>query len=273
MLDGAGRSIDKPWAPAQGSRYGAASFAPTFSGVQTEFFNAFCTECHSGAGAPRGLDLTAPALRGIYYEASYVQGRANGRSRPIEVNFPTIKLFNRRVVRVLNALRYAQQGHLDKTAHVMDFHYPVDALKHWNKLYGPKGFQEYQFVVPASVMSVAVTEFVAGCRKCSLVPLFAVIKKFGDMAREGLLSFPKAGFTMMADLEARPGNQGFFKSFTDRVLELEGRIYLAKDSSLVKGQFERMYDRIEQWRAITRRYDPLNKITSNLSARLGMKPW
>ncbi|MFQ5901292.1 MAG: FAD-binding protein [Thermodesulfobacteriota bacterium] len=219
------------------------------------------------------IDLTNPVPRGIYYYASYVQGYADDLSKPIEMKFPTVRLFNRVSVRLLNAIRYAFQKDINKTTHIRNFHYPVDMLKHWNRLYGPRGFQEYQFAVPAQNMQTAYTEFIRGCRRFSLTPLFAVVKRFGNIAREGLLSFPKPGITFMADFDSRPKNQEFFAYFTDFLLELKGRIYLAKDSYMTKDQFERMDENIGQWREIVRRYDPDNRIKSDLSIRLNMKPW
>lgn len=57
-LDAYGRSREHPYAPSLGSRYGAASFPPTFSGIRQGFFDAFCVECHAGGSAPKGLDLS-----------------------------------------------------------------------------------------------------------------------------------------------------------------------------------------------------------------------
>jgi FAD/FMN-containing dehydrogenase len=61
--------------------------------------------------------------------------------------------------------------------------------------------------------------------------------------------------------------------FTDILLELGGRVYLAKDSCILARQFERMYDRLPEWREIVRQYDPKNRVQSDLSRRLNMKPW
>jgi decaprenylphospho-beta-D-ribofuranose 2-oxidase len=176
-------------------------------------------------------------------------------------------------VKIVNALRFAIEKNTNKTTDYRNFHYPVDALKHWNRLYGSRGFQEYQFLVPADHIKTAYNEFVRSCKKFSLMPFFTIVKKFGTVPREGLLSFPKAGFTMMADFDTRPENQKLFTYFTELLLELEGRIYLAKDSYLTRDQFEKMEPNIEKWRDIVMRYDPQNHVKSDLSVRLGMKPW
>jgi FAD/FMN-containing dehydrogenase len=221
------------------------------------------------------LDLTTSSPRGIYHYASFVEGHADDLQRPIEMKLPRIKLFNRLTFRFMTAIRYRLQKNTNKITHFRNFHYPVDILKHWNMLFGPKGFQEYQFVVPVHNMKTAYTEFFKVCKKFSLppFPLIADIKKFGDIDRCGLLSFPKAGITMKTVFESKPDNQKLFTFLTDLLLELEGTFYLAKDSYLSKQQFEKMENNLEKWRDIVRKYDPQNRVKSDLSIRLGMKPW
>ena len=219
------------------------------------------------------MDLTGRALRGIYYRASAVAAEAQEIRRPIEWDFPTVKLFNRPLVRGLNAARFWRQRRVDEVTHVANFHFQVDALKHWNRFYGPRGFQEYQFAAPAPVFTRMLASFFAGIRRHRLSPFFAVAKRFGPQARAGLLSFPQPGYTFMADFESRPDNRAFFTPFTELVLEAGGRIYLAKDSYLTADQFERMYPYLNEWRQIVRRYDSKGRIQSDLSLRLRMKPW
>jgi decaprenylphospho-beta-D-ribofuranose 2-oxidase len=222
------------------------------------------------------LDLTPPKWRGIHFEATEVPGpveHGQPAGRPIEFDLPTVKLFAGPMVRLLNAVRYAKDVHVDRVTHLLNVLYPVDALKHWNRFYGASGFQEFQFDVPTEAAHTAMDEFIGGCRRNRLAPFFAVVKRFGDHRRKGLLSFPMPGYTLTSDFERHPANAAFFEAFTDRVMELGGRIYLAKDSAMPARQFERMYDHISEWREIVRRYDPGNRVTSDLATRLGMKPW
>ena len=220
------------------------------------------------------LDLTKSSPRGIYHYASFVEGHADDLQRPIRMKLPKIKLFTHLTFRFMNAIRYKLQKNINKKTHFRNFHYPVDILKHWNMLFGPKGFQEYQFVVPVHNIKTAYTEFLKACKKFSIPPsLIADIKKFGDIDRCGLLSFPKAGFTLKTVFESNPNNQKLFTYLTDLLLELDGTFYLAKDSYLSKQQFEKMQYNIEKWRDIVKKYDPQNRVKSDLSIRLGMKPW
>lgn len=220
------------------------------------------------------IDLShSLSQRGLYHYASYVDGSVNDISRPITLRLPRVKLFNRYTVRLMNAIRYTTDKNKNKITHVRNFHYPVDLLKYWNSFYGRKGFHEYQFVVGNENAQHAISEFFKDCTRLSLPPFFAVVKKFGGIHREGLLSFPREGYTLMGDFENRAENQQFFEKFTDFILDLGGRTYLAKDSYTTKEQFNNMYDNLDTWREITSKYDPDNKIRSDLSVRLNMKPW
>lgn len=219
------------------------------------------------------LDLLHSSFRGIYYHAYFVDAEPKRSIPPVTLPIPRVKIFNRPFVRGLNALRFALNANQRSVMRVRDFHHPVDALKNWNQLYGPGGFHEYQFLVSEEHVLEALNNFLAVSKRFSVKPFFAVVKKFGSMDRKGLLSFPAPGVTIMADFENSPVNQSFFSYFTDYLLELGGRIYLAKDSYLTRSQFAGMYPRLDEWRDIVQRYDPENRVRSDLSQRLGLKPW
>lgn len=219
------------------------------------------------------LDLISPKFRGIYYHADYVEGEARKPRVPITLPLPRVKVFNRPLLRVLNAIRYSLNANKRTRMQPRAFHHPVDTVKHWNQLYGPRGFHEYQFLVAEEHCTASLEEFLRGTERFGIRPFFAVVKKFGRHPRQGMLSFPGPGITIMADFEHAPANQPFFDYFTDYVKELGGRHYLAKDSYLTASQFRNMYPRLDEWRSVVKRYDPENRIQSDLSRRLKMKPW
>ena len=223
------------------------------------------------------VDFTRGVPRGIHHGATHIldaTARVPSPRRPVVVPIPMIKVFNSRMMRLLNSFRYWQQIRYGNTAlHVLDFHYPVDILKNWNRFYGSQGFQEYQFFVPPQAMSDLWAVFVKSCRRFDRFPFFAVVKRLGDATRQGFLSFAGDGYTMMADFENRPENHDLFSYLTDVVLEHGGRIYLAKDSYTKAEQFSTMYDEIGRWQEIAQTYDPMNRFQSDMSLRLKMKPW
>ena len=132
---------------------------------------------------------------------------------------------------------------------------------------------EYQFVVSADQIQTVFIDLLKLSRARSLAGYGYAMKKFGRVRRMGLLSFPRPGYTVNFFTKDTPEARAFLTYFTDYLLELGGRVYLAKDSCILARQFEAMYDHLDRWREIVRHYDPANRVQSDLSRRLQMKPW
>jgi len=148
------------------------------------------------------------------------------------------------------------------------FFFPLDRVGNWNRVYGKRGFVQYQCVLPtagACAGMQALLEALAGARQSSFL---SVLKRFGPAGR-GLLSFPIEGYTLTLDL---PVNDSGLFALLDRldeiVIEHGGRVYLAKDARLKPETFRRMYPRLDEWLAVKRRVDPDNHFESDLARRL-----
>lgn len=150
---------------------------------------------------------------------------------------------------------------------ISKFFHPLDGLRDWNRIYGPAGFLQYQFAVPAAA-GEAVRDAV-GVLSGGRAPSFlAVLKRFGP-ASPAPLSFPVPGWTLALDLPARTsGLAGLLDRLDAIVLAAGGRVYLAKDSRLPATLLPQMYPQLASWRAVRERVDPAHVFTSDLARRL-----
>ena len=179
-------------------------------------------------------------------------------------------LLNPLTVRLFNGAYYA--SHHEARGRLVDierFFYPLDGVGHWNRLYGRRGFVQYQAVLPAADGErglVALLERLSGSARPSFL---AVLKRLGPQ-NQGLLSFPREGYTLALDLPVRAGLVEFLRELDQVVLDRGGRIYLAKDATATAEAVRRMYPRLDELRAIKTRLDPRGLIASSLARRLGL---
>jgi decaprenylphospho-beta-D-ribofuranose 2-oxidase len=159
----------------------------------------------------------------------------------------------------------SRQGELQS---ITSFFHPLDGLQDWNRLYGRRGFFQYQFVVPEESTDVlrSIVERVSASRVASFL---CVLKWFGPEA-SGHLSFPKAGWTITIDIPSDPRIAAALDVFDEEVTEAGGRVYLAKDARMRARFVPDMYPRLEEWRAVRDRHDPDGCLTSDLDRRLDL---
>lgn len=178
-------------------------------------------------------------------------------------------LVNRWTMRAFNELWYRKEPKRkrDELQTISKFFYPLDMLDNWNRLYGPKGFLQWQCLVPFGREDVlrSVIESISGTHIASFL---AVLKRFGP-ANPGHLSFPTPGWTLALDMPAGDASLADTLARLDReVAEVGGRVYLAKDSVLHPELVPRMYPRIAEWRAVRDHLDPARQLVSDLARRL-----
>jgi decaprenylphospho-beta-D-ribofuranose 2-oxidase len=185
--------------------------------------------------------------------------------------FPSFVL-NGFSVKIFNALYYARnyKRTMDSVVHYDGFFYPLDSILSWNKIYGKKGFVQYQFVLPLESSRDGLTDILARINRRGTGSFLAVLKLFGD--QDNLISFPMKGYTLALDFPIRPGLFEFLDELDRIVADYGGRIYLSKDARMKNEIFWRTYPYAREFKEILTRYDPENRFVSRLSQRLTLKP-
>jgi decaprenylphospho-beta-D-ribofuranose 2-oxidase len=180
-------------------------------------------------------------------------------------------LINRYTVRFANEVWYRKAPRLreGELQTIGQFFHPLDGIRNWNRVYGPGGFRQYQYVVPFGAEGAVrrSLEVVSSHPAASFV---TVLKRFGA-ADPGLLSFPAPGWTLALDFPARTPGLGPMLDELDRlVVRHGGRVYLAKDSRVPAAVLEEMYPRLPEFRKLRAELDPARVLASDLSRRLGL---
>ncbi len=162
--------------------------------------------------------------------------------------------------------RKAPKHRIGELQDITKFFHPLDIVAGWNRVYGPNGFLQYQFVVPFSEAETFRTcvQLIVGSGHLSCVN---VLKRFGP-DNPAPLSFPMPGWTLTVDLPIEEGLERLCNQLDEQVVAAGGRVYLAKDSRLGAATFRQMYPRLEDFLRVRRSVDPNHMFTSDLARRL-----
>jgi decaprenylphospho-beta-D-ribofuranose 2-oxidase len=181
-------------------------------------------------------------------------------------------LLNHGTIRAFNEVyfRRHRRGTKAATIHYEPFFYPLDAIRDWNRIYGKRGFLQYQMVLPKDPEHLAIRAILDAITGSGMGSFLAVIKEFGALDN-GWLSFPREGVTLALDF---PNHGAPLLELLDRLdaitLEAAGRVYLGKDARLSRGSFRRMYPEWEAWKRARDAADPRGLFCSEMGERLGL---
>ncbi len=224
------------------------------------------------SGAERGRSVV---MRGNHVPAGEAQGPPlseialdfdGARSKKIPFDFPDFAL-TPLTVRAFNAAYYAAHPTGESIESLESFFWPLDAVSGWNRIYGARGFVQYQCILPFESAREGLTELLETVSNSGRAAFLGVLKKHGA-SDEAPLGFAMPGIGLALDLPAAPGVREFAQALDEITLRSGGRGYLAKDATLLPDSVRQMYPRLGEFERIKAQLDPQNRFQSSLSRRL-----
>ena len=173
------------------------------------------------------------------------------------------------MLKVGNQLYYRKHGARTRTGivHPETFFYPLDVVRNWNRLYGKRGFTQYQCVLPEPHKRERHRRFLELLQSRGAEVFLCVIKDCGAEGK-GMLSFPKPGVSYALDMPIGPRMQALVDTLNEYVIAEGGRVYLAKDAFTRAEHFRAMEPRLDAWNRVRRQWDPHGRLRSAQSVRV-----
>ncbi|SDK11540.1 FAD-binding oxidoreductase [Aliiruegeria lutimaris] len=175
------------------------------------------------------------------------------------------------IVRSFNAAYYRRIPERGRTVvkALEDFFFPLDKIHDWNRLYGKRGFHQFQCVVPLDERE-ALRGMLERVSDSGLASPLAVLKRMGA-AEGGMMSFPTEGYTLAIDFPAREEAPEMIRGLIDMTAEADGRVYLAKDAFASPEHMDAMYPERAAWAEIVNELDPEQNYATDLVRRLALR--
>ncbi len=194
--------------------------------------------------------------------------------RKISLNVPFNSpafLLNRHTMKLFNQFYYqfSSRTAAPTTQHFESFFFPLDSISNWNRLYGRRGFLQYQFVLPNETAYTGMHEILSRITTAGKGSFLSVLKKLGA-ANENLLSFPIAGYTLALDFKFQPDLLPLLDTLDSIVLHHGGRLYLSKDARMTATTFKRSYPQWQQFVEVRNKLGASGVFRSLQSVRLGL---
>jgi len=230
-----------------------------------EFFalNAEAERTHEHVVA--WIDCLAATPRGILMAGNHADGAPPAPTfSPTVPVTPPFSLINRASLAAFNAAYFRRPLARRETMHCLPYFYPLDNLLHWNRIYGRRGFYQYQCAVPKGVEHEATAALLDAIRRSGQGSFLAVLKTFGEASSPGMLSYPLPGANLALDFpNGGEATLALFERLDAIVRDAGGRLYPAKDARMPGALFRAGYPR---WQEFSQHVDP--KFSSNFWRRV-----
>ncbi len=198
------------------------------------------------------LDMYSSPQKGIFNCGNHANGdidcAAPVKSKTVPVNAPNW-LLNGVSSKLFNKLYYSKASLFEReVTSYQSFFYPLDGVEFWNRLYGRRGFYQYQFVVPYGSFLTVYMDILKFIKKFNQPSYLAVLKKFGDIKSIGMLSFPRAGYTLAMDFPDKGrATLKMFEAFDKLVMDAGGAVYPAKDARMNRNVFLQSFPAVTEF--------------------------
>ena len=194
--------------------------------------------------------------RGLFFRANHtaaIQTPSAGRRWSVPF-IPPVSLVNRWSLRMFNAAYFHGTRSGQRLTCYEPYFYPLDKIENWNRIYGPRGFLQYQCVVPKAHSPAVIDELLRRIVASGTGSFLAVLKVFSDRPPAGILSFPRAGTTLALDFPNRgPKTFALLDQLDDVVASVDGAVYPAKDARMSGAHFRQFFPR---WDEMLKYIDP-----------------
>jgi len=206
-------------------------------------------------------------IRGIFERGKHV--RKNKKFKKFQISFPftpPFSLVNELTISIFNPIYFFLKSFFSgkRTIHYSKFLHPLDNIHNWNRMYGTRGFYQFQCVIPHESSKETLKKMLDLITELKMGSFLAVLKSFSNFKPVGLLSFSEPGITFAMDFPNK-GNKTelLFHELEKIVIHSGGKIYLAKDMLMSKESFEASYKSLDSFTTFR---DP--NISSQMSKRL-----
>jgi FAD/FMN-containing dehydrogenase len=245
------RRVSGPWIRGDSQRFGNLG----------EFFALARASDNDYEYTVAWLDCAASKSklgRGVFMRGNHAPANLpTGRQRPLRMPVtPPFSLVNSLSLSLFNKLYFHRPAakQADAVWHYQPFFYPLDGVLEWNRMYGPRGFFQYQCVVPEAVAEQSLTEMLERIGRSGMGSFLAVLKLFGVTPSLGMMSFPRAGATLALDFPNRgAATLALLESLDAITRAAGGAVYPAKDARMSADSFRQFFP---NWREFSQYVDP-----------------